>query len=53
VIVFGVNPRRCRPIVLTPKMRAGRLPIVRANGSASFVTTEYPPTNAFRPTRQN
>ena len=36
----GVKPRRIRPMVLTPKIRAGRLPTVRANGSASLVTTE-------------
>ena len=39
-IVSGVKPRRVRPMLLTPKTRAGRLPMVRANGSASLVTTE-------------
>ena len=36
----GVKPRRIEADVFTPKMRAGRLPTVRANGSASLVTTE-------------
>ena len=36
----GEKPRRIRPMVLMPKIRAGRLPTVRAYGSASFVTTE-------------
>ena len=34
-------------------MRAGRLPTVLANGSASLVITEKPPMKAWRPMRQN
>ena len=52
-ITSGGTPRRISPIVFVPKIRAGRLPTVRAKGSASLVTTEYPPMNAYRPTRQN
>ena len=40
LMVSGVKPRRDSPMLLTPKTRAGRLPMVRANGSASLVTTE-------------
>ena len=39
-MVSGVKPRRDSPMLFTPNTRAGRLPMVRAYGSASFVTTE-------------
>src|SRR5260370_4886037 len=48
-----LNPRRYRPILLSPNTFDSRGVTVSQNGSTSFVMTLYPPTKACPPTRPN